>query len=123
MFIETINRLWNTAESTWSILVAQAPITGLTHIVLICALIAVNTVVIWYAVKFNRLVNSSDYRSRRSNSDIDSDNASDIESVLSEVSVVLTVITFVVTMVYLPSAIIALLHPEYWALQQLIDLI
>ena len=104
-----LTQLYNMGEKTWNILLVQAPITGTVQLFTLFILFMINAIMIRYLVK-------------STSQDGDTSTLSDdSQAMLFWATLVLTIINLIVLFGTLPGAINAILHPEYWALQQLLD--
>ena len=94
-------KLGTTAEYLWSVLLKQAPITGVTDLILLVALIA-------FTVVYVNWVMSKPFKD-------------DMNESIAWFGVIgLVLLTIVVTMSSTSTIFAALFNPEYWALRQIL---
>lgn len=107
--IETIaTKLGTTAEHLWGVLVRQAPISGVTNLVL-CIIVVV---ILWKLITFvnHKTINKN------------ADWYYDALPVWFGVGVV-TVVVSIGILVNIPKIIYALANPEYWALKEILSMV
>lgn len=111
------NKLGTTAEYLWGVLLKQAPITGLTKLLVV--IVCVSAAVMWFRFVL-RKTSKPPVREGVPFPSADWDN--DLGAPLAWVSVfLLAFLALVVTISLIPTIVSAMLNPEYWALTQILN--